>query len=370
MEALILSCGTGGGHNAAARALVETMEARGHRALFLDPFSLVEGRLADRVSGAYVHLVQKSPNAFGIVYRLGGAYERLPVSSPVYWANGKMASRVEAYLQAHPVDVIVYTHLFPGMILAHLRKRGVRLPPAVYVDTDYTCVPFTIETDSDYYVVPSPDLCQAFVDKGISAERLLPLGIPVSPSFQSGMTKAAAREALGLSQSRRCLLLSGGSIGAGAMESALATLSPWLEEAPRTEVFVLCGSNRPLYDRLRQTYAGRAQVHILEQTDRMACFMRACDLFLTKPGGLSSTEAAVSGVPMVHLTPIPGCETENSRFFAQRGMALPVDDVRTQLIPAVWQLLDPARQAEMRRCQHTYLPPRAAENICAFLEQL
>ena len=43
--------------------------------------------------------------------------------------------------------------------------------------------------------------------------------------------------------------------------------------------------------------------------------------FLPKPGGLTSTEAAVTGVPMIHTAPIPGCETVNRKFFMKAGMS-------------------------------------------------
>ena len=45
--------------------------------------------------------------------------------------------------------------------------------------------------------------------------------------------------------------------------------------------------------------------------------MKACDVLFTKPGGLTSTEGAVAGIPMVHTEPIPGCETANRKFFGR-----------------------------------------------------
>ena len=79
MEALILSCGTGGGHNSAALAIKEEMEQRGHRVTMMNPYSL-GGHGTDRlVNQAYVRLVQKAPKIFGFVYQLGNLYRRLPV---------------------------------------------------------------------------------------------------------------------------------------------------------------------------------------------------------------------------------------------------------------------------------------------------
>lgn len=91
MEALILSCSTGGGHNTAAQAVFEALTKRGHHAVRMDPYTLVSEELANKVGQTYIKLVQKSPKLFGAVYDLGNAYRKLPGRSPVYHINGKMA---------------------------------------------------------------------------------------------------------------------------------------------------------------------------------------------------------------------------------------------------------------------------------------
>ena len=49
--------------------------------------------------------------------------------------------------------------------------------------------------------------------------------------------------------------------------------------------------------------------------------MDATELILTKPGGLSTTEAAVKGLPMLFIDAVPGCETRNIEFFISNGCA-------------------------------------------------
>ena len=56
-------------------------------------------------------------------------------------------------------------------------------------------------------------------------------------------------------------------------------------------------------------------------TDKVAVYMRAADVLLSKAGGISSSEAAVLGVPLVHTMAIPGVETLNAEFFAAHGMS-------------------------------------------------
>lgn len=365
MEALILSCGTGGGHNAAARAIQQELTARGHSAQLLNPYSLRGRHVESAVNAAYVKLVQTAPHVFGVVYSLGNAYRRVPFRSPVYYVNGRMAAYLGRYLSEHRFDVIVSTHIFPAEILTSLRHRGFPLPKIYYIATDYTCIPFTEETDCDAYVIPAADLEGEFVHRGVPADRLYPLGIPTRGCFSREMTRAQARRELGLDAEGTLYLLSGGSMGAGQLGRTVELL----RERSEARLAVICGSNDGLYRELEERYGG--QVLLLHTTRRMDLWLRACDAFFTKPGGLSSTEAAVAGVPLVHLPPIPGCETINARYFEARGMSRIFDEGALDDLLA--QLADPARRQEMARCQRRGVNARSAQDIrdlaCRLVEE-
>ena len=154
MDALILSCSTGGGHNAAGTAIKEELEVRGHHVTMMDPYELVSHKLAEEVGNIYVKMVQHSPKLFGFVYSLGGIVRNIPGKSPVYYANIRVAKKLRQYLQKSPADVILMPHLYPAELITYLKKKGVLLPPTIFIATDYVCIPFTEETNCDYYVVP------------------------------------------------------------------------------------------------------------------------------------------------------------------------------------------------------------------------
>ena len=103
MEALILSCSTGGGHNAAAKAVQDALSRQGHHAILLDPYSLQGQAVADKVGRFYVDFVRTAPRLFGVVYKLGEAYtklqEHLPHHSPVYLFQRKTARTLKQYLE-------------------------------------------------------------------------------------------------------------------------------------------------------------------------------------------------------------------------------------------------------------------------------
>ena len=121
MEALILSCGTGGGHNAAGKALEEEWKKRGYQVTFLNPYTLKSERMAKVIDYLYVDIVQKTPLLFGIIYQIGNLYRKLPVKSPVYYINGKMTGLLYRYLEEKKPDVILMPHLYPAEIpLIHI----------------------------------------------------------------------------------------------------------------------------------------------------------------------------------------------------------------------------------------------------------
>lgn len=102
----------------------------------------------------------------------------------------------------------------------------------------------------------------------------------------------------------------------------------------------------------------------------MPLYLKACDLVFTKPGGLTSTEAAVCGTPMVHTRPIPGCETENRHFFVQNGMSISALTPTLQIKKGLKLLRHPNRAHQMTLCQQEHIHQDAAEKLYQFLKTL
>lgn len=321
MDALILSCGTGGGHNAAGQAVFEELKRRGHHAEMFDPYTLVGNRLSRMIANVYIRMVQKAPHMFGFLYRAGNIYRKLPFRSPVYFCNKKPAEKLEQYLSEHHTDLIVMPHLFPAEIMTCLKNKGVLLPRTIFVATDYTCIPFTEETDCDYYIVPHEDLIPEFAARGIAPEKLKPFGIPVNRAFDRKYQKNWLKRKLGLIPDKKYLLIVGGSVGAGHLSRTVEALLWCIGKREDYGVIVICGNNKKLFRKINRRYKNQYPVVVLNSTNRMADYMKACELVFSKPGGLSSTEAVTAGVPLVHIVPIPGCETKNRTYFAKRKIS-------------------------------------------------
>ncbi len=359
MKVLILSCNTGQGHNTAGKAIQETFLSRGVECRMMDTLLLASEKVSRRVSGAYCGLTTRFPRGFGWLYKAGDAISSPKRKSPVYLANIPYARTLLELIRQGGYDRIVTPHLFPAEALTHLRKQAALDVPCYAVATDYACIPFWEETSLDRYFIPHKDLVPEFIQKGVPESKLIPLGIPVSARFRQHTPKAGAREALGLPAEGIIYLVMTGSMGYGNVEDMAAEL---LRRGGN--VCVLGGNNRKMKEGLRQRFRDNPRMMVLDFTDQVSLYMDACDVLLTKPGGLTSTEAAVKNIALVHTAPIPGCETINARFFSQRGMSLCGETAEKAVEEAVRLAEDLSLREAMLEAQRTQLNPLAADEIC------
>lgn len=361
MKAIVLTTSTGGGHNAAARAVAEALERQGVEAKVQDCVAVAGKRFSEGVSNVYVHLVQRSPRTFGKVYRIGRTVSDWGHTSPVYLFNVSYAARMRAMLAAEAPDMVVCTHLFAGQTLTHLRKHGQYHGLTAFVMTDYTVIPFQQEVACDLLFLSHPDVEADCRQKGVDMDTVRPWGIPVSAACRPCTDKAQAKRDAGLPPERPEVLLAGGSMGAGNLPATIRALLPAL--GGQGHVTVVCGSNAKAKADAEASFGQHPQVTVLGEVHPLAPLMAACDVLVSKSGGLTSTEAMTIGVPFVVYNAIEGCETLNAALFERHGMAAWAH-TEEELREQVTRLLrsDEARE-EMLRCQRREIDPHAADRI-------
>lgn len=188
------------------------------------------------------------------------------------------------------------------------------------------------------------------------------MGIPVKkPFYQNDKPK---------SDENHYILLSSGSIGLNKMQKATKILLRYLKRYPKCNLVVVCGGNKTLYRKLNFKYKSNKQLKLVFKTDKMAEYMRNCDVFITKPGGLSSTEAAVLGIPTIHIIPIPGCESINIKLFDSLGLSIGLGNDLESLPIALESLKCKEAREAMIKSQHKEINQYSTIDICDFLEKI
>ena len=112
-------------------------------------------------------------------------------------------------------------------------------------------------------------------------------------------------------------------------------------------VVTVCGRNERLYESLEDL--ADAHFRVLGYTQEIPRYMDAADMIITKPGGLSSTEAANKHLPMVFIHTVGGCETYNFDFFLKMGYAVGSKNADEVLDLVSGLLQDPEQLDRMKR---------------------
>ena len=367
MNILILTCNTGGGHNAVAAALTESFQRLGADCRVLDGLSFISQKASKFVSRWHTRLYRHHPRLYKAGYMTAEEEDgrAVPKNNPVERYLERGARRLSRYLQAERPDAVVCVHVIPALMVTALRRRGGADMPFCFVATDYTCSPTVGSCTPDICVIPHEELAPDFIRCGMAAETLLPAGIPVRQVFTAPADRSAARRELSLPAEGRHVLLMSGSIGCGPMTELARQLNELLPEGDYATV--LCGSNRQMLYALQMRSLLRVQA--VGFTSRVAQYMDSADLLVSKPGGISITEAASKGVPMLLADLVGGCETRNQAFFAAHGWAEPCDtaDIAARTLSL---LADDDRRRALAEAQRRDFDGQAAARIAeAVLER-
>ena len=312
-KVLILSCGTGGGHNSAAKAILEELLSQGLEADFMEYLEIINTNLKNKVNEIYLKSTNNEGKTFKVAYKLGEIYQKTNIKSPVYGLNQLNKNKLYDYIKRNGYEYIITTHLFAAQALTAIKKEHRINFTAVA--TDYVCIPFWRETNPDFMITPSDELKSSFIDQGVKENKLIPLGIPVKRAYSEDYDINDCKKKVGLDINKRYVLLLTGSMGFGNVEEIVDELK---NNINRINLIVACGTNKELYEKLNK----KDNVIPLEFTENIDLYMKSSDIILSKPGGLTTTEIAVLGKPFIHTMPIPGCENYNANFFESHKMSL------------------------------------------------
>lgn len=346
-KVLIMSASTGGGHNRAARAIQEEIEkhnifGESIECIIIDSLKLVNTTIDKIISTGYEKSAIYTPKAYGKVYSIS---ESNLVSKNEFKDNilsNFMAKKFRALIAQEKPDLIIGTHPFPMIALSSLKKhihskkishsslgdvfsrsnKNINVPPMISVLTDYTTHSTWVQPEIDYYIVGHEYVKQLLVDDNVNESKIKPYGIPVEKSFLKNRNRDIVLKELKLNPNKFTVLLMGGSFGAGNIKE---TFDELLNIHRDFQVLVITGRNQSLKEKLEKRLSYTSQnknIAILGFTNKMNDILASVDILITKPGGLTTTEALLKNIPMIVPYYIPGQEEENLDFLCNCGVAL------------------------------------------------
>lgn len=356
MRILLLSCSTGGGHNSAAVAIQKHCQDRGIACEIRDALRFVSKPHTKIIGGGHSYVYRHLPRLFGVGYRYEEKHQPNFFYKQMSWGAKKFA----AFLNENSYDVIICTHIFGNMLVNEAKKKcGITIPQYA-VNTDYAFCPGIDMVDVQRVFIAAEELRDMHLQAGFSDDQVVVSGIPIRDAFFEKVDKQQARRALDLPTDKKIVLLFSGSIGCGRLHRKAPKLSKKLPAD--AHLVIICGNNTRLYRRLQRS-CNDDTTTVIGYTDRVAEYMAAADLCLTKPGGLSTTEMLVTCLPMVLMLSVPGCETHNLEHFKRHNVAVGTEDWNDALRLTAELICDDERLMSMRNRLQSIQYPGGAKVI-------
>lgn len=341
MKVLILTITAGQGHNKTARAVYDSLKSRGVDADIIDTYQYFNRALSKLVEKGYLISTKYVPTMYGNIYRLEEKRDHSEDRVTMVDVGSKIVARQFAkFIARQNPDVIVATHIFAAHLVSVFKERHIINATAIGILTDFCVHPFWETANIDYYVTPNALLNNQLMKKGIPLERILPFGIPIEEKFSKKMDKQQARAVLGIANKPTVFMMTG-SMGYGDMLKYIKQLDTLKEDF---QILCVCGNNKHLKRQIDRLQTQKT-IYNFGFVDNVDIMMDASDYMVSKPGGLTVSEALAKELPLILIDPIPGQEDRNSEFLLNNGLALAVSKT-FPIDEAIYELMN--NQARLR----------------------
>ncbi len=270
------------------------------------------------INRLYIMVIKRTPKLWHYLYDNPKVVKGLAkIKDAVHKFN---SPKLKKLLDEFRPDVIVCTQAFPCGMVADFKKEYASDIPLIAVLTDYIPHSYWVYDQVDCYITPSEEVSKKLAAKGVSVDKIKPLGIPIDPKFRDKSSRMQVAASIGLDPKLFTILIMGGGQGLGPIKSIVREL----ESLPyELQEIIVCGSNKKLYNSLKKKIRKcKKKIALLGYANNINELMDSSDILITKPGGITTAEAMAKKIPMIIIRPIPGQEASNTSYLISEKAAL------------------------------------------------
>ncbi len=322
MKVLILTVSAGEGHNSTAKAVNNIFNENDHQCITLDICYEANRILGMAVDKGYIFSIEHLSKLYAETY--SKLLEREVGKNDIALKTASYISKKlhKQILEYNP-DVIICTHVFCGMVIKPYILSGELKSKTMGILTDYTLHPYWEETTFfDYVIIPSEELKPECLKRGYNDEQIAAIGIPIQKKFSNRLNKEEARKVLGLIPEIPVITVMSGSMCFGGLTETVLSIDSIDEHF---QIIAVCGSDKKEFEKMQKTEF-KHKILSFGFAENVNVIMDASECIITKPGGISISEAISRELPMILSKAVPGHEERNKRFLISEGVALGVSD--------------------------------------------
>jgi len=318
-KVLILTASTGEGHNSAAKSLEQKYQSNGYETHKIDMFKETSKTMNYLIADGYRILASNFPSVYGLIYDVfdHSSFNNKFLKNALVILKKSLLKEIK---EINP-DVIIGTHPFAvGLVSSYKRKNEIDCS-FISVVTDFKAHYAYVDEQVDAYITGSEYTKRSLIQRNIHEDKIFTYGIPIKEEFLKDYSDASSK------RSKFRVLVMGGSMGSKGIAKVVKRLAI---ESNSYLITVVCGNNKSLKTNLEKKYEDEiimGRLNVLGFTDKVPYLMDNSDVIVTKPGGLTTTEALSKRIPMIIPFAIPGQEMENTEFLVKEGVAFYVEDM-------------------------------------------
>lgn len=365
---LILSGRFGEGHLQAANAIKEAagIEYPNVETIVLDFFEWAYPSLFPISHFVYMKGIKTFPQVYGFFYQK--TYNENTFSKKLSSLFSIGIGKMLNLLQKEKPSVVVSTYPFTSSIISKLKEYGLTNIPLVTVITDHTHHSSWLHPNTDQYIVGSNDIKEKLIHLGIPNEIIACTGIPIRKRFLENRNRKELFNKYRLNPNTPTVLIMGG--GEGLIGKGLLN-SRELEEFPiRLQLIILCGHNEKLRQQLKSELSfSKHRIKVLGYIDSVDELMAISNIIVTKPGGVTTSEALAMELPMLLYKPLPGQEVDNAEYLINAGVAIKANDSSSLFLQLSRMLENPGILAKMKENAGMIQTKKAAFNALGIINQ-
>ncbi|MDN4524552.1 MGDG synthase family glycosyltransferase [Fictibacillus fluitans] len=304
------------GHHQAAEALIDMLKIREKDIVLkkVDLLSYINVPLEKMVTKTYLKWIKHLPGTYELIYK-NFTYSTIRRESFKGY-NLLFLKAMYKLLEDEQPDVIICTHSIPSYLVNELKRKGKCDIPVMNIYTDFFINDVWGKEEIDYHFVPNQDMKTKLMDEHhILQEKIIVSGIPVHEQFKRKSTNLPKG-------SRRKVLISGGSSGLGDIYELITAAS----SSNTFDYYVLCGKNKKLYEKIRSL--GAVNIHPLpyiSSRSEMNDWYDRVDAIVTKPGGITVSEALRKNLPIFVHSVLPGQEEINLEYLEEKNLVFRIN---------------------------------------------
>lgn len=370
MNILIFSASTGGGHNRASNAMKEYFsKVDDNTVKIIDALEYSSKVMNFVITKGYKGLAMNLPELYGRLYHESDKESENILNDLLDFFVEKMAEVLIEAINKEKPDIIISTHAFVTTMLSKLKVANKISIPVVAIVTDFEPHRTYINVKIDAYITATQDTADTMVNKyGVDESIIYPYGIPIFERFYERNPKRIKEtyKQLGFSEDKFTILIMAGSFGVKDILKIYENLasidfdyqiivitgknkrlydafskmlnkkvdsfdiyqiSDYIDKLPDSNLFKSLFNQSDAYKKAKtETYKKhlRAQkpTKLFYYIDNVDDYMHISDMIITKPGGLTTSEAIACELPLAIFQAFPGQEEDNANFLVDKGIAI------------------------------------------------